>query len=540
MHKWLLTAIICGLAGAAFGQNLPTGTAQATIPRPAPEAWDSPQATVQTFVDDMQASNIDDARRALDLSDVPFPVRDIRGNQYAALLASVLSRVHNFKIESLPITTIQLTQTIPVTLKDGNEVGKLVLDKSRTGFWRFNSQTVSTLPHLFKIVADEPQDNGIPPFKDPPADNAMNVRASMPGSLLHSFLFFEIWQWLGVALMILAGMVFAFLVRVGVRIVIKIFFRRLELTEFTKWSLRRSAGFLGATCLWWSVYDYLGFEGTSFLILIVILKACLFTAIAWIADAFFDLLLDSFRARATTLVRRADDILIPIAKKFVRFLFIIFAILTFAASMSVNITGLMTGLGIGGLVLALAGKDSVENIFGSLTIIFDMPFGLGDYIKMTGAEGTIEEINLRSTRIRTAQDTLITMPNSNLIKAYVENFGARRARRFSTTLPISYVSDFGELKKFCDRARKVVKGIDKVRTEDAYVDLTTLDSGSIGLNIQIFFTTDEYAEELRLREETIHALLAAASDAKVILGAANWDAPIPSIGEPAKPTTKNS
>jgi len=513
--------------GVSHAQTLPT-LAQPTPP-PPPEAWDSPQATLQTFLQDMKASRTSEARKALDLSDVPFPVRDTEGDRHAALLASVLSRVHDLKVSGVPANPAGTTVTIPVKLKHGEEVGVLTLDKSRTGVWKFDSETVSTLPHLYRAMQDEPQDNGLGPFPDPEPDPSMLVRAVIPDFLLHSFLWFELWQWGGLLVLACAAYILSFIVRVLVRIILRLFLRRIEggLTPGTEWSLRRSAGLLAAVGLWWTLYQYLGLEGTSYLLLVFLLKAYLFCSVAWAADAVFDLLLDTFRARASALVRRADDILIPIAKKFVRFIFVLLALLGFAASMSVNIEGLMAGLGIGGLVLALAGKDSVENIFGSLTIIFDMPFGIGDYIKMPGAEGTVEEINLRSTRIRTTQDTLITMPNSNLIKASVENYGARRARRFAATVPISYANDLSRLKTFCEKARTAVRGIEKVREEDAYVELNTMDSSSIGLTVQIFFTTEEYSEELQLREEAIAALLGAAAEAKVVLGVASWNASLP-------------
>lgn len=501
-----------------------TGTATAT---PPPQAWDNPQATVQSFIQDMTAKNLDEAAKSLDLSDIPFPVRDTRGERYAGVLASVLARIHDLHVDKISTNPNSPPVSIPVNLKNGKEAGAVGLSKGSDGYWRFDSKTITELPHLYRAVENEPQDNGLGPFPDITPSNGFYIREIMPSFLLHSFLWFELWQWIGLALMFGASVLLAWIVRAVIRLLLKTVFKHLanHLTDFTMWSLRKSLGLIAGGGLWWATYDYLGLEGGAFVVLVFLLKAFMCGAIAWVADALFDLVMDSVSARASTVVKRADAILIPIAKKFVRFVFVLFALLAFAGSMSVNVTGLVTGLGIGGLVLALAGKDSVENIFGSLTIIFDMPFGIGDYIKMTGAEGTVEEINLRSTRIRTPQDTLITQPNSNLIKAAVENFGARRARRFVVSLPVSYANELSRVTAFCERARKEIKKIDQVRQEDAYIEISSADENAIGLNVQLFFMTDSYAEELELRTRTMEALLKAAKDAKVMLGIVQWNPP---------------
>src|SRR5205085_10627722 len=104
-------------------------------------------------------------------------------------------------------------------------------------------------------------------------------------------------------------------------------------------------------------------------------------------------------------------------------------------------------------------KDSVENVFGSLTILFDMPFALGDWVKIDKYEGIVEEINLRSTRIRTFEDSVITLPNSNLIKAAVENYGARRYRRQRFQIRVSYANRAENLDRFIASVRKYVDSV---------------------------------------------------------------------------------
>ena len=93
--------------------------------------------------------------------------------------------------------------------------------------------------------------------------------------------------------------------------------------------------------------------------------------------------------------------------------------------------GLIAGLGITGLALALAAKDSVSNIFGAVSILIDQPFNVGDWIIVDGVEGEVVNIGLRTTLIRTSADTMITVPNSNMVNSPVENFSKRRFRRIT-------------------------------------------------------------------------------------------------------------
>ena len=96
---------------------------------------------------------------------------------------------------------------------------------------------------------------------------------------------------------------------------------------------------------------------------------------------------------------------------------------------------MLAGLGIGGLAFALAAQDTLKNFFGSLMLIADRTFRVGDLVQIGGNEGVVESVGLRTTRIRGLDDSLLTIPNSDLTTAHVTNFGARRYRRFRPRSP---------------------------------------------------------------------------------------------------------
>ena len=129
-----------------------------------------------------------------------------------------------------------------------------------------------------------------------------------------------------------------------------------------------------------------------------------------------------------------DDQLIPFIRKSLRVFIVVMAVLMLVQNLGYSISGLLASLGIGGLAVALAAKDSLSNIFGSLMILLDRPFTLGDWVKVGDLEGTIEEVGFRSTRIRTFAKTQITIPNSVLMNMSIDNFSRMPKRRIKMTV----------------------------------------------------------------------------------------------------------
>lgn len=184
-----------------------------------------------------------------------------------------------------------------------------------------------------------------------------------------------------------------------------------------------------------------------------------------------------------------------------------------------------SGGGFGGVALALAAKDSVENLFGSLTIVLDMPFAVGDWIKMDKIDGVVEEINLRSTRIRTFDDSLITLPNSNLIKASVENMGARRFRRFRSQILVSSINDSEAIRTFLDAGRAMLAANPKVRQSDASIRVNDISDAGLRIQVTAYLDVATAEEELEQRETLILGLVAASAQAGVNMGVAVPPAP---------------
>ncbi|NOG50552.1 MAG: mechanosensitive ion channel family protein [Chloroflexi bacterium] len=122
-----------------------------------------------------------------------------------------------------------------------------------------------------------------------------------------------------------------------------------------------------------------------------------------------------------------------------------------------DVTGLIAGLGVGGLALSLAAQDTVANLFGFASIIGDSPFSLGDYIRTPDVEGTVEHVGVRSTRVRQSDETLITIPNNVLANSAISNFSRMPRRRIDFTVGVTYRTTAAQMRVLLDRLRTLLK-----------------------------------------------------------------------------------
>jgi MscS family membrane protein len=164
-------------------------------------------------------------------------------------------------------------------------------------------------------------------------------------------------------------------------------------------------------------------------------------------------------------------------------LFFILAILLILENSGYNVAGLLAGLGIGGLAVALAGKETLANLFGSLTVLIDRPFQVGDVIRLADVEGTVEKIGLRSTQVRTPDGFMVFVPNQNVTTLNVVNLSAREARRQVFVLGLIYDLTAEQMQQAIKLVKDVI--VAHPQTEDVWVHWK--DFGESSLNIQVTY-----------------------------------------------------
>ncbi len=339
-------------------------------------------------------------------------------------------------------------------------------------------------------------------------------RSWMPESLKASLFEVELWQWVGLGIAVILSLLVGLAARGLAR---RAIWLRGQLpgpqpTVETKASLARAIGLTSGMVAAFILIAPLGLEPGPNHAVRTLLNLVAVLALLSLSTAIWDALCDDIAARNELLSHRAERLLLPITRKFVRFVLLTGACLAVLSLFVENLTGVLAGLGLGGLVVALAAKDSVENVFGSLTIMFDMPFALGDWVKIDKVEGVVEEINLRSTRVRTFEDTLINVPNANLIRAAVENYGARRSRRQRLSLRLHYDNKPPMIDQFAAKIRTYLDSTEGVLPEMSLVELEDFSETSIGLLVQTHFNATNQAEELTLRHALMTQILSAAEE----------------------------
>jgi MscS family membrane protein len=163
---------------------------------------------------------------------------------------------------------------------------------------------------------------------------------------------------------------------------------------------------------------------------------------------------------------KLDDMLVPIVRKALRITIAIIAVLLISENiLGTNVKSLLLSAGVGGIAVALAAKDTIANFFGSITIFTDRPFQMGELVKIGEHLGPVEEVGFRSTRIRTLQGHLVTIPNSVITNSSVENIGRRPFIRRTSNVTITYDSGHTKAKRAVEIIKEVLAGVPQVNTD---------------------------------------------------------------------------
>jgi MscS family membrane protein len=207
-----------------------------------------------------------------------------------------------------------------------------------------------------------------------------------------------------------------------------------------------------------------------------------------------------FSHRATHTDSKLDDQLVPFLVDLLKVLVAIVGVFIILSDVfNVNVTTLVAGLGVGGVALALASKDSLENLLGSFPIFFDQPFKVGDFVNFGGVTGTIEKVGFRSTRIRTPEKTYVTVPNRNIINSELDNFSERTHRRTRFNIGLTYSTSADQIKNICNDILEVLME-NELTTNDPFVRFTGFGASSLDITINYLAYTKDYSDYLKLNE----------------------------------------
>ncbi|MCB1876396.1 MAG: mechanosensitive ion channel family protein [Chromatiales bacterium] len=471
---------------------------------PVPATLASPRATMDTFLRAMsdvkggQQAEMETALQTLDLSGVNPLVRTEKGAELAWTLSEILDRLGPVDSRRLPDRS-RGSRYLHFKDADGRVVS---IDPQADGRWLFSQTSINQLPAILDGLREQTpglKDEGPSAYKP----LGLRLRDALPNGLKHTSFLLEDWQWTGIVAVVLLGILLdklaAFvLARVVHRLregPLGIYYQEVAAEVLRPFALLVMAG------VWWAGLNLLSLPADALAILLLAAKFLAALAGVWGTYRLVDLLSGYLRQKAAKTATRVDDVLVPLFTKTAKVLVTVVGAIFLADTLKMNVTGLLAGLGLGGLAFALAAKDVVENLFGSVTVLTDRPFHVGDWVRIGEIEGTVESMGFRSTRIRTFYNSQVTIPNSRLITAHVDNMGERRYRRYKATLRITLDTPPEKVDAFCEGIRELVRQHPNTRKDYYQVFLNDFGSASLDVLVYIFFRTPDWGAELRARHD---------------------------------------
>jgi MscS family membrane protein len=232
-------------------------------------------------------------------------------------------------------------------------------------------------------------------------------------------------------------------------------------------------------------------------------------AVLWTAFRGIDLGRNVLERRSWAIDRPSSRSVLAIGARLAKVAVLAIAGIVALAQLGVSVASLIAGLGIGGLAVALAAQKTLENLFGTLSIGVDQPMREGDVVKLYDFTGTVEQIGLRSTRIRTADRTIITIPNGELANQRIESFTVRDRLRFATNIGLVYGTTASQIRAIRGDIEAILRRHPKVCQDTVAVWFKELAASALILEVSALFQTTDWNEFVTTRQDLLLAFMAA-------------------------------
>jgi MscS family membrane protein len=229
-------------------------------------------------------------------------------------------------------------------------------------------------------------------------------------------------------------------------------------------------------------------------------------ALAWFALRFVDAMSRLVIARMQRSQRRQAVSVITLLRRSAKVLLLAFAVVAILDTLGIDVTTGIAALGIGGIALALGAQKTIENLVGSVTVIVDRPVQVGDFCKVGDVTGTVEDVGMRSTRIRTNDRTVVTIPNGNFASLQIENFATRDRYLFNPVIRLEYGVSAEKLREGVNIIDTVLKEHPNT-DEDARATLAGLGETSVNVEVFSYITVDDFVESLHIKQDLLLTMM---------------------------------
>lgn len=510
----------------------------------------SPRATVHAFLDGVSNWDKGGAKKALatfDLSFAPEYLHATEGPILADYLRQIFDRIGYVIWQEIPDNPSRPTPYVHYRHPAGNVTIQRVQEGDSDAYrWLFSAETLKAVPEIFAAIQNLPLAPGI--AKSEPLTEFFRIREAVrtvSPKLLHRTVILENWQWLA---LLLAAASLAIAGWAAGRITYAVIFRVLRHTESNVTeeddvdSLKVNKGpgteaerdteadaplptneltdndnlpDIKARAFAWpvsiSVAGILLIQGLEFVGIVQTVFNKLYQAASLITA--FGVTLVVFQAvgllghwairRAETTPSYVDEIMTSLATGLAKVIVVAAGIVACANIIDLPYEGVITGLGIGGVALAFASRETVSNMLGGALLMTDRPFKRGDLLETDGHHATVVNVGLRSTRMRRLDDTVMIIPNAQLSDKAIINWGVRQRRRIDLSIGLTYSTPRQKLDAFVQRLKAHFTEMPEADPENCYVGLKDFGASAIEIEFRGFVRVFSYEDQVRVR----HALI---------------------------------
>jgi MscS family membrane protein len=483
---------------ASLGQVLQPPASSASAPVD-PLGRTTPSGSVLGFLQAAQSGNYTAAAQYLQMS---VARRQSEGEQIATKLKVVMDSAFSGSLKNvstLPQGTLQ--EGVPIDrqrlgiMVSGDVEANLELvrvsDPGAGKIWLISSDTLAKVPELYDQV------------------EARQVESRLPNVLVkHQFAGMPWWQWLALLLAVPLAAAVGWLVLALLEVPVRWWARRRGQTDVANWrSVSGPAWLLAGTVAHQVVAIYLGLPLLPRHYYFQVTSIALIISATWIFWRVVRWSLHRVRNRALAYGHVGTGSLVLLGERILKAVVFVVGVLAVLGALGFNMSTALAGLGIGGLAIGFGAQKTIENLFGGVSVLGDEVLRVGDTCRVGDRTGTVEDIGLRSTRIRTEERTLLAIPNGTMATVNLENFSRRDKILFKTNLALRSETKTDHVRFVLAETRRLLYSHPKVESQSVRVRLNDISGSSLSVEVFSYILTRDYNEFAAVREDLLLRML---------------------------------
>jgi MscS family membrane protein len=484
------------LAQSALTALLPSTAPAASPTTPADSLGrQTPYGTVFGFLEAAQAGHyaiadqylqLSPARRQHEGEALAEKLKAVMDISFAGSLKHVSAQPEGTPQEGIPPDRQRLG-----TMSSGDVEAELELvrvsDPAAGKIWLISSDTLTKVPDLYDQA------------------EARQVETKLPSwAVRHQFAGMPLWQWFALFLLIPVAAAAGWLLLVLLQIPLRWWARKHGQDELVRWrSVSGPAWLLAGTLIHRILAGYLGMPLLQRHYYIQVTAVAVIIGANWILWRAVRWFLRRMRNRALAHGHAGTGSLMLLGERIVKAIVFVMAVFSILGILGVNLTTALAGVGIGTLAIAFGAQQTIANLFGGVSVLWDEVIHVGDVCKFGDRTGTVEDIGLRSTRVRTEERTLLAIPNGTVATINVENLSRREKILFKTVLGFHLDTSADQLRAALAEIRRVLTSNPKIETSTVRVRLLELASAAINVELVCYVLTLDFDVFAQAREDSL-------------------------------------